>query len=49
MKDGVTYNPKFKFSKKQLEEIKKTGSLNINCKIATSKDIKMLLFNKKEK
>jgi hypothetical protein len=47
MKDGITYNPEFKFSKKQLDEIKQTGRLTIKCKLATSKDIKRLLFNKK--
>jgi len=43
----ITYTPKIKFSKKQLEEIKKTGKLNIKAKFATQKDINKLLFNKK--
>jgi hypothetical protein len=43
----VTYNPKIKFSKKQLDEIKKTGKLTIKAKFATFKDLKKLLFNKK--
>ena len=43
----ITYNPKIKFSKKQLNEIKKTGKLNLKCKFATSKDINNLLFSKK--
>lgn len=43
----ITYNPKIKFSKKQLEEIKKTGKLTIKAKFATQKDINRLLFNKK--
>jgi hypothetical protein len=43
----ITYNPKFSFSKKQLDEIKKTGKLTLKCKFATFKDINKLLFNKK--
>jgi len=43
----ITYNPKIKFSKKQSNEIKKTGKLTIKVKFATFKDLKKLLFNKK--
>ena len=43
----ITYNPKIKFSKKQLNEIKETGKLTIKAKFATQKDINKLLFNKK--